>query len=424
MLLSVENLSDYVLITKLKNSFSRNSRNIASLSMMLIFLLPLSYLGHSVPVEAQSPTCTKTSIPMNNIRANGNDGNIPQNVNDNNLNTRWSNQIQPHIGAWIEFDLGSSQKVCYVDIAWYRGNLRQNTFGIHVSTVWPNFQPLAGATSSGDSASLERYDVPDTDARVFRISVYGNTEDNNAAISEVAIYTLSEAQSPTCTKTSIPMNNIRANGNDGNIPQNVNDNNLNTRWSNQIQPHIGAWIEFDLGSSKTICHVDIAWYRGNLRQNTFGMHVSTLWPTFQPLGGGKSSGTTASLERYDVPDTTTEVFRISVYANTEDNNAAISEVAIYTRPAPVVADTNLRVQTVAIGLGLPTSMAFIGPNDILVLEKDTGLVKRIKDGRVLSPPLLDVNVASNSERGMLGIDVVRRTSIHHYVFLYLLDQNL
>jgi glucose/arabinose dehydrogenase len=58
----------------------------------------------------------------------------------------------------------------------------------------------------------------------------------------------------------------------------------------------------------------------------------------------------------------------------------------------------------------PTSMAFLGPNDILVLEKDTGLVKRIKNGVILSAPLLDVNVATSSERGMLGIDVKRRGS--------------
>jgi len=55
-------------------------------------------------------------------------------------------------------------------------------------------------------------------------------------------------------------------------------------------------------------------------------------------------------------------------------------------------------------------MAFLGPNDILVLEKDTRLVKRIKNGVILSAPLLDVNVATSSERGMLGIDVKRRGS--------------
>ena len=70
------------------------------------------------------------------------------------------------------------------------------------------------------------------------------------------------------------------------------------------------------------------------------------------------------------------------------------------------------------GLSLPTSMAFIGPNDILVLEKNTGLVKRIKDGNVLSPPLLDINVVTESERGLLGIDVMKVSAIHHYVFLY------
>jgi aldose sugar dehydrogenase len=90
--------------------------------------------------------------------------------------------------------------------------------------------------------------------------------------------------------------------------------------------------------------------------------------------------------------------------------------------APTIRDSNLWVQVVATELDLPTSMAFIGPNDILVLEKNTGMVKRIKDGRVLPQPLLDVNVATDSERGLLGIDVVnirslRQTSLHH-VFLY------
>ena len=37
--------------------------------------------------------------------------------------------------------------------------------------------------------------------------------------------------------------------------------------------------------------------------------------------------------------------------------------------APTIKDTNLKVSTVATGLSSPTSMAFLGPNDILVLEK-------------------------------------------------------
>ena len=90
--------------------------------------------------------------------------------------------------------------------------------------------------------------------------------------------------------------------------------------------------------------------------------------------------------------------------------------------AQTIRDSNLRVQVIATGLDLPTSMAFIGPNDVLVLEKNTGMVKRIKDGRVLPQPLLDLNVATDGERGLLGIDVVKirslqKTSLYH-VFLY------
>ena len=58
------------------------------------------------------------------------------------------------------------------------------------------------------------------------------------------------------------------------------------------------------------------------------------------------------------------------------------------------------------GSGYPTSMAFLGPNDILVLEKNTGMVKRIVNGVKLKKPLLDVNVANQNERGTLGIAVV------------------
>ena len=50
-------------------------------------------------------------------------------------------------------------------------------------------------------------------------------------------------------------------------------------------------------------------------------------------------------------------------------------------------------------------MAFLAPNDILVLEKNTGKVDRIVNGRLLPNPVLDVAVANYIERGLLGIAV-------------------
>jgi glucose/arabinose dehydrogenase len=87
---------------------------------------------------------------------------------------------------------------------------------------------------------------------------------------------------------------------------------------------------------------------------------------------------------------------------------------------PTIAkDPNLKLELVAQGLKLPTSMAFLGPNDILVLEKESGTVQRIVNGKMLPQPLLQVPVSTTSERGMLGIAVAKHSNgVPTYVFLY------
>ncbi|HZD82154.1 MAG TPA: PQQ-dependent sugar dehydrogenase, partial [Nitrososphaeraceae archaeon] len=96
--------------------------------------------------------------------------------------------------------------------------------------------------------------------------------------------------------------------------------------------------------------------------------------------------------------------------------------AAYTRAppsagGPTIKDPTLKAQQIFTGLDHPTSMAFLGPNDILVLEKNTGTVQRIVDGQMLPQPLLHVNVGQEVEWGMLGIAVAKHNDIT-YVFLY------
>ncbi len=71
------------------------------------------------------------------------------------------------------------------------------------------------------------------------------------------------------------------------------------------------------------------------------------------------------------------------------------------RAEPTVLDPALGVRSVVTGLTTPTSMAFLGQNDFLVLEKNTGKVKRVMNGSVST--VLELPVNSASERGMLGI---------------------
>src|SRR5687767_3975792 len=81
--------------------------------------------------------------------------------------------------------------------------------------------------------------------------------------------------------------------------------------------------------------------------------------------------------------------------------AMILPVGAAAQEGPTVVDRNLRVTTLASDLALPTSIAFLGPDDLLVLEKDTGRVLRIRDGA--SSTVLDLSVNNFSERGLLGI---------------------
>ena len=102
----------------------------------------------------------------------------------------------------------------------------------------------------------------------------------------------------------------------------------------------------------------------------------------------------------------------------------LSEHILHNRPAPSpgVNDPNLRIETVYEGLELPTSMAFLGVNDILVTEKDSGRVQRVVNGELQEQPVIDVQVANNDERGLLGIDISNTngtgTNSQPYVFLF------
>jgi aldose sugar dehydrogenase len=89
---------------------------------------------------------------------------------------------------------------------------------------------------------------------------------------------------------------------------------------------------------------------------------------------------------------------------------------------PTVVDPNLAVRTVATGLSQPTGLAFIGANDMLVNEKATGRVIRIRNG-VVEGPVLDLAVNSNSERGLLGIAVHRNFLVNGFVYLFWSESN-
>ena len=79
---------------------------------------------------------------------------------------------------------------------------------------------------------------------------------------------------------------------------------------------------------------------------------------------------------------------------------------------PVLKDKDLVAKKFVQELSQPTTMAFVG-DDILVLQKNDGKVRLVRDGVLQEKPVIDVNVSNDSERGLLGI-----TTVGSAVYLY------
>lgn len=87
---------------------------------------------------------------------------------------------------------------------------------------------------------------------------------------------------------------------------------------------------------------------------------------------------------------------------------------------PTISDPNIRVERVITGLELPTSMAFLDNDDIIITQKDNGRVRLVSNGVLQPQSILQVPVVNNSERGLLGVAIANTTtgSTTKTVFLY------
>ncbi|MCP3142643.1 heparin lyase I family protein [Pyxidicoccus xibeiensis] len=135
--------------------------------------------------------------------------------------------------------------------------------------------------------------------------------------------------------TQLTATSVIANGNDGNVPANTMDDRLDTRWS---QLGKGAWIDYDLGATKTVAGAAIAWHGGNTRANTFTVAVSTDGINYTQVYSGTSSGTTTNAETYTFPAVSARRLRIYVNGNTLNDWASIAEAracaGTVTQPPP------------------------------------------------------------------------------------------
>ena len=87
--------------------------------------------------------------------------------------------------------------------------------------------------------------------------------------------------------------------------------------------------------------------------------------------------------------------------------------------APVIKDKSLAIEVVATGIEFPASMSFLDKDDILVTEKNSGMVKRIINGTILEKPVLNVDINNYWEGGLLGIAIDKSAGQGNPVYVYL-----
>lgn len=92
--------------------------------------------------------------------------------------------------------------------------------------------------------------------------------------------------------------NVTADNHDGNLPENVLDGDLSTRWSSPDD----SWLLLELDKTSMLSEVKIAFSKGNERTSDFALEVSVDGTKWKRVFEGKSSGTTTELESFPVTE--------------------------------------------------------------------------------------------------------------------------
>jgi hypothetical protein len=162
--------------------------------------------------------------------------------------------------------------------------------------------------------------------------VHEATADGGQVSTDSVVITVQEGVAP-------PFITATASSNDGNLPENTLDGNLGTRWSALGS---GQFITWEFARIQRVRSVAIAFFNGNLRTASFDLLASADGTTWTPvLTGATSSGTTTSLETFDVPETSARFIRYVGYGNSVSTWNSLTEAAFaLAPPQPYLPDAH------------------------------------------------------------------------------------
>lgn len=162
---------------------------------------------------------------------------------------------------------------------------------------------------------------------------------------------------------------VSAGGSDGNGPENAVDGDYDTRWS--LEGTVNSYLIVELLEESPIGYVGIAQYNGTGgKQAIFDLEVSSDGENWTKVDSFKASGTTVSMEPYDMKGVKARYIRYNGHGRTNSSWNSVTEIKVF----PPREDGLMIVD------GQLTSNKLLGMEDIVVdgkvLEKSNTYEKK------------------------------------------------
>lgn len=273
-------------------------------------------------------------LTIKNVKASSeHDDNIAMNAVDGKAVTRWSANGDDQ---WLEIDFGYEKSVNAVEMAFFKGDTRVQKFDIYVE----GSMVLKDQKSSGKSLGLERFSFKEVSGKKLSIFGHGNSQNTWNSITQIVACSKdldkdehdSVEEDENCDKISkLDVSSVDASSNDGNVPENVLDGNMKTRWSASGEQSIV--LSFD--KPVFVYEVGIAFFKGNERKSLFDIIVKTDNDVWQEVLVDGESVKGNGIESYDVMMGNVVAVKIVGYGTVNFGNGksdpwnSITEVGVY-----------------------------------------------------------------------------------------------
>ncbi len=318
------------------------SLGVALAAMAALVTLPL----HSSPAAAadlplsQGKTATSSS--------DENAGTVAANAVDGNTATRWSSAATDT--QWLQVDLGSTATITQVVLNWetaYGSDYKIQTSAD--GTTWTDVKSVTGGDGGTDTLDVSGQGRYVRMSGVHRATQYGYSlwefqvfGSTGGTTPPAGCDTANAAQGKTATASSTE--------NAGTPASAAFDGNTGTRWSSAASDP--QWIQVDLGSSQSLCRVDLNWEAAYGK--SFQIQASAdgqTWTTLKSVTDGTVGSTS-----YDVSGQGRYV-RINGTVRGTGYGYSLWEVAVHTGSGG--------------GSGPVQGGGDLGPNVIVVVDPST-----------------------------------------------------